>query len=237
MKARVAPYLAGLTGKGVGVAIVDSGVHAAHPHVGGVAGGIAVRRDGTESDDYVDRIGHGTAVAAAIRDQAPAIDLYAVKIFDGGLSIDIDTLVRAIDRACRFDVTVINLSLGTDEPEHQDLLAEATQRAHLHGVVIVSPERLGDELWWPGSLPDVLGVQLDWECPREAYRVNREGGKVSIAASGYPRDIPGVPRERNLKGISFAAANVTGFVARALELHPSAAREEIIEILRNAAAQ
>ena len=34
-----------------------------------------------------------------------------------------------------------------------------------------------------------------------------------FAASGYPRPIPGVPREKNLKGISFAVANVTGTLA------------------------
>jgi hypothetical protein len=44
-----------------------------------------------------------------------------------------------------------------------------------------------------------------------------ENGRSCIAASGYPRDIPGVPRERNIKGVSFAVANATGFAARALE--------------------
>jgi hypothetical protein len=38
-------------------------------------------------------------------------------------------------------------------------------------------------------------------------------------ASGYPRPIPGVPADRNLHGISFAVANVTGFVARARATH------------------
>jgi len=37
-------------------------------------------------------------------------------------------------------------------------------------------------------------------------------------ASGYPRPVPGVPPARNLHGISFAVANMTGFVARACEL-------------------
>jgi hypothetical protein len=42
---------------------------------------------------------------------------------------------------------------------------------------------------------------------------------VSFAAAGFPRPIPGVPVERNLSGISFAVANVTGFLARLLEAH------------------
>ena len=50
-------------------------------------------------------------------------------------------------------------------------------------------------------------------------------------ASGYPRDIPNVPRERNLKGISFAVANASGFVARAMEAVPGAGLPEILEAL------
>ena len=53
------------TGRGVRIVVVDSGVHASHPHVGGVAGGVSVTAAGKLGDDYVDRLGHGTAVAAA----------------------------------------------------------------------------------------------------------------------------------------------------------------------------
>src|SRR2546426_9849116 len=87
------------TGKAVHIAIVDSGVHAEHPHVAGVAGGIFIRADGALSDDYVDRLGHGTAVAAAIREKAPAAGLYAVKIFSDSLAVPIEALIPAIDWA------------------------------------------------------------------------------------------------------------------------------------------
>jgi hypothetical protein len=36
---------------------------------------------------------------------------------------------------------------------------------------------------------------------------------LAMRASGYPRPIPGVPAERNLKGLSFAVANATGLLA------------------------
>ncbi|HMA22912.1 MAG TPA: hypothetical protein VKP00_02930, partial [Gemmatimonadaceae bacterium] len=42
-------------------------------------------------------------------------------------------------------------------------------------------------------------------------------GVSRFSASPYPRPIPGVPQERNLAGVSFAVANVTGFLARAIE--------------------
>jgi hypothetical protein len=39
---------------------------------------------------------------------------------------------------------------------------------------------------------------------------------LRLRASGYPRPIPGVPPERNLRGVSFAVANATGVIARFL---------------------
>jgi len=78
------PPFAGRTGQGVVVAVLDSGIHAEHPHVMGISGGISLC---AEVDDVVDRIGHGTAVAAAIRDHAPATTLLAVKVFDRALEL------------------------------------------------------------------------------------------------------------------------------------------------------
>jgi subtilisin family serine protease len=205
------------TGRGVRVAVIDSGVHAAHPHVGGVAGGLAIRADGSTEADFVDRLGHGTAVAAAIHEKAPDAELFAVKIFDRSLATDVPTLVAAIDQAARWGANLINLSLGTIASERTDDLARAVQRARLGGAFLVSAARDDDVVWLPGSLDDVLPVRLDWSCDRGAYRVVSENGRSCIAASGYPRDIPGVPRERNIKGVSFAVANATGFAARALE--------------------
>jgi hypothetical protein len=70
---------------------------------------------------------------------------------------------------------------------------------------------------YPGALPGVLGVQLDWDCPRNRYRVTSEDGTSGIFVSGYPRPIPGVSQQRNLYGISFATAQMSGFAALAYE--------------------
>ena len=62
---------------------------------------------------------------------------------------------------------------------------------------------------------------LDWECPRDQIRVaTGPSGEGLFVASGFPRPIPGVPPEKNLKGVSFAAANVTGVLACLLEDRP-----------------
>jgi subtilisin family serine protease len=199
----------------VRVAIIDSGVHAAHPHVGGVAGGVGIDDDGREHGDYTDRLGHGTAVTAAIKEKAPDADLFAVKVFDRTLSTRVANLIHAIDWAAQNRMHIANLSLGTARPAHETILREAVDRARSHGVVVVAARDDGGVRWLPGSLPGVISVQLDWSCPRDEYRVAEIEGQTVFRASGYPREIPGVPPDRNLNGISFAVANMTGFVARA----------------------
>src|SRR5881296_3932676 len=109
----------------VRVAIIDSGVHAAHPHVGGVAGGVAFDENGCRHSDYVDRLGHGTAVIAAIKEKAPDAELFAVKVFDRVLSTDVSVLVKAIEWAARSGMWLVNLSLGTSRAEHEAVLREA----------------------------------------------------------------------------------------------------------------
>jgi subtilisin family serine protease len=198
----------------VRVAVIDSGVHAGHPHVGSVAGGVAIDESG-EHGDFTDRLGHGTAVMAAIKEKAPAAELFAVKVFDRALSTRIDFLVQAIDWAARERMDIANLSLGTARPEHEAALRSAVERAG--GVIIVSALDADGVAYWPGSLPGVVAVQVDWTCPREACRIATVNGGKVVRASGLPREIPGVPPSRNLHGVSFAVANVTGLLARAFD--------------------
>jgi subtilisin family serine protease len=221
----------------VRVAVIDSGVHADHPHVGGVAGGVAIDDQGREHDDYVDRLGHGTAVTAAIKEKAPDAELYAVRVFDRALSTRMATLVHAIDWAARAGMHLANLSLGTSNAEHEAVLRDAVVRASAAGLTIVAARDDEGVRWLPGSLAGVIPVQLDWTCPRGEYRVAHVDGDIVFRASGYPRPIEGVPPERNLHGISFAVANMTGFVARACTERPTALAGDIIRDLARAAGQ
>lgn len=207
-----------LTGRGVRVAVIDSGVNASHPHVGQVAGGIAIDEHGTEHTDYVDRLGHGTAVTAAIREKAPDAELFAVKVFDRSLSTNVASLVAGIDWAANAGVHLVNLSLGTSREVHEEALRAAVDRAAARGTLIVSAYDDGEARWLPGSLPGVIPVLVDYALDRDRYRAADAGGLTLFHASGFAREIPGVPRERNLHGISLAVANMTGFAARAAEV-------------------
>jgi subtilisin family serine protease len=205
------------TGRGVRVAIVDSGVHASHPHVGGIAGGIAIDAQGGTHTDIVDRLGHGTAVAAAIREKAPDAELFAVKVFDRALATSIASLVDGIDWAARNGMHLVNLSLGTSRREHEAALLGAVERAAQANTLVVAARHDAGQSWLPGSLAGVLPVEIDWTLPRDRYRCAVVDGVTVCYASGFAREIPGVPPERNLHGISLAVANMTGLVARAIE--------------------
>jgi len=181
------------------IAIIDSGIFEGHHHVGKVAGAVHITATGF-GDDPIDRLGHGTAVAAAIREKAPDADLYAVKVFGGRLAANMDVILRALAWCRDHGMDLINLSLGTTNEDHRPLFLDALDDV---GTVVSAAHML------PGILPGVIGVAVDETCPRDRFRY-RDG---IFSASPYPRPIEGVPPARNLQGVSFAVANMTGLIA------------------------
>jgi hypothetical protein len=206
------------TGRGVRIAVIDSGVHATHPHVGGVAGGVSVSPAGELGDDYVDRLGHGTAVTAAIREKAPGAEVWVARVFDRRLDTSVDALVAAIRWAIERGAHLVNLSLGTSNQEHGERLQAVVRLAADAGACVVAAGEQHGVRWLPGSFDDAVSVTLDWTLPRETCVVMAgPNAERRVRASGYPRPIPGVDPERNLKGLSFAVANATGLLALMLE--------------------
>jgi Subtilase family len=223
----------------VTVAVIDSGVHTPHPHLPSVAGGVAFDLEGRASDAFVDRLGHGTAAAAAIHEKAPDAELHIVKVFDRELATTVSTLVRAIDWASERRIQLVNLSLGTPNDFRAAELEPAISRAVARGTLVVSAHELDGRLWYPGSMEGVLGVVMDADQPRETVRVVEGDPGTVVHASPYPRPVPGVPPDHNLNGISFAVANVTGVLARLLArdgdtLGDPRSEVEALEVLRGA---
>ena len=191
----------------VRIGVLDSGVCRTHPHVGKIVDGITITADGAIAG-YEDTLGHGTAVAAVIHHLNPEADLVAVKIFDRKLATSLPVVIRAIDWCLEHDIQVINLSLGTLNPEHRSAFEDAVARTRQAGAVIVSALEMSGAAALPGSLAGVIGVM-----EADEYQVNHRYGKLVYTAPPFPRDIPGVPRERNLMGVSFAVARVSAQIA------------------------
>jgi hypothetical protein len=154
---------------------------------------------------YLDLLGHGTAVMAAIQTHAPGgTEYYAVKVFDQSLRTSSQILLDALAWTIHERMDWVNLSLGTANPEHGALLGPIVERALRAGIQLVAAAGM-----LPGTLPGVVAVRADPLLPRDRFRRGEDG---LIHASPYPRPIPGMAPERNLSGVSFAVANATGLL-------------------------
>lgn len=198
------------------VAVIDSGVHPEHPHIDGarLLPGCSVLADGTvlaDAAETLDKLGHGTAVTAAIQELAPDAQILPIRVFRDGLRASARALATAIRQAIEAQCDVINLSLGTANPAHAEVFAALAQEAAAQAALIVAAFEAEGQPCWPGCLPQVLGVGLDWDLPRGRPRLGADG--CMVMASGYPRPIEGVEPRRNLYGVSFAVAQVSGWIA------------------------
>ena len=229
------PDLSRATGAGVRVALIDSGINAQHSHVGFLAGGIAfsTAADGRveEREDYTDRIGHGTALAGILRAKAPQVELYAVKIFSDRLAASIAVLEAALRWAVRQRMHIMNLSLGTTNPDHRAQLSEVITQAHAVGAVLVASSPPGRVDVFPAVLPGVIGVAGDDQCGWHEHGYVADD-PIPFRAHPCPRPLPGPAQARNFRGHSFASAHLSALLALLVEQRPDFTLSEAQEYLR-----
>jgi Subtilase family len=235
------------TGKGVKVAVVDTGVDVEHPDLDGrvvqtvnfVEGG-----DRTFNQDS-----HGTAVIGVIAAKAdnhigifgiaPDAEIVAVKACWQRVPGVVEavcsswTLAKAVDYAIVAGVQVLNLSLtGPPDP----LLARLITRAVESGITAVAAAVEGGEQapGFPASLGTVLGVlasDMHGEV-RGAAAVER----TPLLAAPGAEILTTMPHQSFdfLSGSSLAAAHVSGIAALLLEVDPRLSPLQMSTLLRAA---
>lgn len=224
-------------GRGISVFVIDSGVNPSHSHVREVSGGARVFRepDGEircKEGDFNDDLGHGTAITAVIRHVAPAARIFAIKIFSGSLLATVDVLEAAMEYAISAGARVINMSLGVGQDVTSRPIGSLCRRAAEEGIILVASARNGsNRAGYPALLPEVIGAAADGRLADRSLRYF-PGKQWECRASGFPRDLPGLPRDRNFRGNSFAAARVSGAVACLLEGRPGATLDEVRGMLK-----
>ncbi len=135
-----------LTGRGIIVAILDTGIDYTHPDLGGTIGVDQKILKGydfvDEDEDPIDRDGHGTEVAGIIaadgriRGIAPEASLLAYRVVDKMGNVRSSDLIRALEKASKDGADVINLSLGTTE--EMEALSYAINNIVESGIVVVA---------------------------------------------------------------------------------------------------
>lgn len=141
-----------VTGKGVVVAILDTGVDYTHPDLGGCKGFGCKVIDGYDivNDDWdpMDNDGHGTMVAGiiaangALKGVAPDAELLVYKVLEpsesGPASGDTSDVIAGIGDAIEDGADIICMSLGGESSVTDDALALAVNRAVDAGVIVVA---------------------------------------------------------------------------------------------------
>jgi hypothetical protein len=201
------------------IGIVDTGINPWHSHVRGEVRGCRIYLNNhekiCEDNDFSDPVGHGTAVAGILRKTLPEARLFAVRVFENGLTTYPSLVARGILRAAAEGCDVINLSLALPPGAGAELIARACVAARDAGAVLVAaghPKRPG---LLPASLPGVFGVICDDELKDDEIEMQATG-PFSCRARGLPRILDGIPPGANLWGHSLACARVTAYVAQTL---------------------
>lgn len=247
----------GITGKGVKVAVVDTGIDPRHPDL---HNRIAQVKDFT-SEGPADTNGHGTHVAGIIggagaryRGVAPECLIYSAKVLgaDGtGLMSDV---MAGLDWAVQQGVQVVNLSLGSDGPtDGTDGLAFICNAAVEQGVVICAAAGNAGPttgiMGSPAGAKGVITVGATSKVDQLADFSSRGPttdlrGKpdicfpgvdiVSCRAAGTLKGTPVDDLYTTCSGTSMAAAHASGACALLLQAYPDHCPSQIRSALLEA---
>jgi subtilisin family serine protease len=230
-------------GAGVTVAVVDSGIDAGHPLVGGVDAYAAFTLDDSapdgvriDDDPHADVVGHGTACAGIIRSISPDVRLLSVRVLGERLSGRSAVFAAGLRWALAAGVDVISCSLSTSRQDNAAVFHDIADKAAHSGVVIVCAVNNVAGPSIPATFSSVVSVAardgLDpwsWDAnPRPPVDFGAPGIGVEVAW----RDSGTVVTTGN----SFAAPHITGHVARLLSHHPGLTVYEVKTVLRACAS-
>lgn len=214
-------------GRGVRVAIVDSGVDARHPMVGSVQQYVAIDRDDRAPDGvrftkgrHDDLYGHGTACAAIIRELAPEVELVSVRVLGENLKGSAGAFAHGVEWCIDQGIDIINLSMSTASDRWAETFWDLVDMATYRRVMLVSAMNNERKRTIPSELAGVFSVACAPGVDREAVWCNPDG-PAEWGASGIDVDVAWLGGSViRATGNSFAAPVVTGHLARIAGTHP-----------------
>ncbi len=218
----------GATGRGVRVAIVDSGIEADHPDLHGcvdVDRGIFVTID--SAGDVVeargphdDAFGHGTACAGIVHSLAPDARLTSVKVIGGGLGGKAAAFLRGLAWAVDEGFDVINLSLGTTKREWALPFYEICDEGYFRNSLIVTAANNIVRPSFPSLFASVTSVACNMSRDPFRFHYNPEP-PTEFLAPGIDVDVAWRGGSRmSSTGNSFAAPHIAGIAALIRSKHP-----------------
>ncbi|MFE8953499.1 S8 family serine peptidase [Streptomyces althioticus] len=255
----------GYDGTGVTVAVLDTGVDAAHPDL---SASIVGKADFTGSPTGTkDGHGHGTHVASTVlgsgaaskglrKGVAPGSKLLVGKVCDDAGQCPDDAIIAAMDWAAHSGAKVVNLSLGGEPTDGTDPMSQAlNELSRSTGTLFVvaagNSGLIPQKVVTPGSADDALTVAaVDGngdmaEFSNRGPRVGDGAAKPDIAAPGVgivaaraAGTAMGAPVDEYYTasdGTSMATPHVAGAAAIIAQQHPEFSGEQIKALLMDTA--
>jgi subtilisin len=228
----------GSTGKGVRVAIVDSGVDPDHPLVGKVQQAVTIGDpDKVEvlPDTEGDLCGHGTACAGIVRSIAPDCEIVSVRVLGAGYTGSGPVLMAGLEWAVDEKFDLINMSLSTTKRQFSEFLHELADDAYFNNTMIVASAHNMPVESYPWRFSSVLSVGSHDQKGPLTFFYNPDP-PVEFFAPGLDLDVPRIGGSTlRCSGNSFATPHMTGICALILGKHPELTPFQLKSVLHGTA--
>ncbi|MET9349783.1 S8 family serine peptidase [Streptomyces termitum] len=241
------------TGKGMTIAVIDSGVDPSVPSLKGkvLKGWDASKAEGDETDDYN---GHGTSMAefivgsgtgGSIQGLAPDAKVIPYRVSNTKLqneqTVNAFDMEQAIRAAADSDAQIINVSMGSDY--YASEVREAVQYAQSKGKLLFAAAgnnaEKGNKPQYPASYPEAIAVAATGR-DGKAGAFSQHGEAIDIAAPG--EHLPAwcdekLDRYCDAYGTSIATAIVSGSAALIWSAHPDWTANQVLRVMLETAGR
>ncbi|MDQ3710612.1 MAG: S8 family serine peptidase [Acidobacteriota bacterium] len=214
------------TGKGVSIAVIDSGIDANHADLQGkVKESVEARADNNrvvfDKSDAGDSAGHGTACAGIISEIAPDAEFYSIKVLGASGLGDGIAFLAGLEYAIKQRYKIINLSLGTTKLQFFSPLHDLLDRAYQAGCIVVAAANNLPQPSFPSVFSSSL-ISVSKHQDGDPFNFGfRYGEVIELTAPGVNIRTAWLNNSyKSLTGNSFACPHIVGIIALLLEKYP-----------------